>query len=179
MASLPHKIWLQHLPTTTLHLLRLPLPYRNLSNWFHEGADGFTQKISKNDLVYEAIHCVRELYKQVKNVLSLLPFLFFSFFFSSVLLPFSQLAFLFSTLKYAKYLEGFSVDGARHVYKKACSIHLPKKPSIHLLWAAFEEHQGMHLIKKNLNNKLKCYDLTWNKTEFLKQFVRQVCWDFT
>ncbi|MEQ2275823.1 hypothetical protein XENORESO_009325 [Xenotaenia resolanae] len=45
-------------------------------------------------------------------------------------------------MKYAKYLEGFSVDGARHVYKKACSIHLLKKPSIHLLWAAFEEQQG-------------------------------------
>ncbi|KAM4712680.1 pre-mRNA-processing factor 39 isoform 2-T2 [Anableps anableps] len=45
-------------------------------------------------------------------------------------------------IKYAKYLEGFSTDGARHVYKKACSIHLPKKPSIHLLWAAFEEQQG-------------------------------------
>uniref|UniRef100_A0A3B5QPZ1 Pre-mRNA-processing factor 39 n=1 Tax=Xiphophorus maculatus TaxID=8083 RepID=A0A3B5QPZ1_XIPMA len=45
-------------------------------------------------------------------------------------------------IKYAKYLEGFSTDGARHVYKKACSIHLPKKPAIHLLWAAFEEQQG-------------------------------------
>ncbi|XP_042359219.1 pre-mRNA-processing factor 39 isoform X2 [Plectropomus leopardus] len=44
--------------------------------------------------------------------------------------------------KYAKYLEGYSTDGVRHVYKKACTIHLPKKPSIHLLWAAFEEQQG-------------------------------------
>ncbi|XP_070705327.1 pre-mRNA-processing factor 39 isoform X3 [Pempheris klunzingeri] len=44
--------------------------------------------------------------------------------------------------KYAKYLEGYSIDGVRHVYKKACTIHLPKKPSIHLLWAAFEEQQG-------------------------------------
>nr|XP_046229484.1 pre-mRNA-processing factor 39 [Scatophagus argus] len=44
--------------------------------------------------------------------------------------------------KYAKYLEGYSIDGMRHVYKKACTIHLPKKPSIHLLWAAFEEQQG-------------------------------------
>eukprot|EP00064_Thunnus_orientalis_P018684 superscaffoldBa00004380_g18788 len=44
--------------------------------------------------------------------------------------------------KYAKYLEGYSTDGVRHVYKKACTIHLPKKPAIHLLWAAFEEQQG-------------------------------------
>ncbi|KAL7388650.1 hypothetical protein ABVT39_018591 [Epinephelus coioides] len=45
-------------------------------------------------------------------------------------------------MKYAKYLEGYSTDGVRHVYKKACTIHLPKKPAIHLLWAAFEEQQG-------------------------------------
>ncbi|XP_059212422.1 pre-mRNA-processing factor 39 [Centropristis striata] len=44
--------------------------------------------------------------------------------------------------KYAKYLEAYSTDGVRHVYKKACSIHMPKKPAIHLLWAAFEEQQG-------------------------------------
>ncbi|XP_028252519.1 pre-mRNA-processing factor 39 isoform X2 [Parambassis ranga] len=44
--------------------------------------------------------------------------------------------------KYAKYLEGYSTDGVRHVYKKACTMHLPRKPSIHLLWAAFEEQQG-------------------------------------
>ncbi|KAM4633350.1 pre-mRNA-processing factor 39 [Polymixia lowei] len=45
-------------------------------------------------------------------------------------------------MKYAKYLEGYSIEGVRHVYKKACTIHLPKKPTIHLLWAAFEEQQG-------------------------------------
>ncbi|CAL8394432.1 unnamed protein product [Arctogadus glacialis] len=44
--------------------------------------------------------------------------------------------------KYAKYLEGVSIEGVRHVYKKACTIHLPKKPSIHLLAAAYEEQQG-------------------------------------
>ncbi|XP_071381113.1 pre-mRNA-processing factor 39 isoform X1 [Centroberyx affinis] len=44
--------------------------------------------------------------------------------------------------KYAKYLEGYSIEGVRHVYKKACTIHLPRKPAIHLLWAAFEEQQG-------------------------------------
>lgn len=45
-------------------------------------------------------------------------------------------------MKYAKYLEGYSTDGVRHVFKKVCTIHLPKKPSPHLLWAAFEEQQG-------------------------------------
>ncbi|XP_011610244.1 pre-mRNA-processing factor 39 [Takifugu rubripes] len=45
-------------------------------------------------------------------------------------------------IKYAKYLEGYSTDGMRHIYKKACITHLPKKPAIHLLWAAFEEQQG-------------------------------------
>lgn len=57
------------------------------------------------------------------------------------LLHLLQLPFCFS-LKYAKYLEGFSIEGVRHVYKKACTIHLTKKPNIHLLWAAFEEQQG-------------------------------------
>ncbi|XP_071019504.1 pre-mRNA-processing factor 39-like [Oncorhynchus clarkii lewisi] len=45
-------------------------------------------------------------------------------------------------MKYAKYLESYSIEGVRHVYKKACTIHLSKKPNIHLLWAAFEEQQG-------------------------------------
>ncbi|XP_028996964.1 pre-mRNA-processing factor 39 [Betta splendens] len=45
-------------------------------------------------------------------------------------------------IKYAKYLEGYSTEGVRHIYRKACTIHLPKKPTIHLLWAAFEEQQG-------------------------------------
>ncbi|KAK7134109.1 hypothetical protein R3I94_015835 [Phoxinus phoxinus] len=45
-------------------------------------------------------------------------------------------------IKYAKYLESYSTEGVRHIYKKACTVHLPKKPSVHLLWAAFEEQQG-------------------------------------
>lgn len=73
-------------------------------------------------------------------------FLPFSFLFLlcsvSVLSLFPPPRFLFLTLKYAKYLESYSTDGVRHVYKKACTIHLPKKPAIHLLWAAFEEQQG-------------------------------------
>ncbi|XP_013388551.1 pre-mRNA-processing factor 39 [Lingula anatina] len=45
-------------------------------------------------------------------------------------------------LKYAKYLENHSVEAARKMFKRACCIHLPKKPSIHLTWAAFEERHG-------------------------------------
>ncbi|MGH0180405.1 UNVERIFIED_CONTAM: hypothetical protein FKN15_003819 [Acipenser sinensis] len=44
--------------------------------------------------------------------------------------------------KYAKFQAQRSVDGARSVFRRACEIHLPRKPSMHLLWAAFEEQQG-------------------------------------
>ncbi|KAI1237426.1 hypothetical protein IHE44_0013499 [Lamprotornis superbus] len=43
---------------------------------------------------------------------------------------------------YAKYMENHSIEGVRHVYSRACTIHLPKKPMVHMLWAAFEEQQG-------------------------------------
>ncbi|XP_048831551.1 pre-mRNA-processing factor 39-like isoform X1 [Brienomyrus brachyistius] len=45
-------------------------------------------------------------------------------------------------IKYAKYMENHSIEGVRNVFKRACMIHLPKKPTIHLLWGAFEEQQG-------------------------------------
>ncbi|XP_041035835.1 pre-mRNA-processing factor 39-like [Carcharodon carcharias] len=45
-------------------------------------------------------------------------------------------------IKYAKYLENHSVEGVRNVFQRACMVHLPKKPTLHLLWAAFEEQQG-------------------------------------
>ncbi|XP_073433884.1 pre-mRNA-processing factor 39 [Dendrobates tinctorius] len=45
-------------------------------------------------------------------------------------------------IKFAKYMENHSAEGARHVYNRACNIHLLKKPLVHLLWAAFEEQQG-------------------------------------
>ena len=45
-----------------------------------------------------------------------------------------------SSLQYARYLESRSdTDAARMVYKRACQIHLPKKPNPHLAWSAFEE----------------------------------------
>ncbi|XP_028677542.1 pre-mRNA-processing factor 39 [Erpetoichthys calabaricus] len=45
-------------------------------------------------------------------------------------------------IKYAKYLENHSIEGVRHIFMKACTIHLTRKPMVHLLWAAFEEQQG-------------------------------------
>ncbi|XP_032871270.1 pre-mRNA-processing factor 39-like [Amblyraja radiata] len=45
-------------------------------------------------------------------------------------------------IKYAKYLEHHSVEAVRNVFQRACMVHLPKKPTLHLLWAAFEEQQG-------------------------------------
>ncbi|KAG8126724.1 putative Pre-mRNA-processing factor 39 protein, partial [Naja naja] len=44
-------------------------------------------------------------------------------------------------MQYAKYMENHSIEGVRHVYSRACTIHLSKKPMVHLLWAAFEEQQ--------------------------------------
>lgn len=84
---------------------------------------------------------------EVKNPGLTWPVCFFPlsllFFTSSVLSPNSSILLsFFPTLKYAKYLEGYSTDGMRHIYKKACITHLPRKPAIHLLWAAFEEQQG-------------------------------------
>lgn len=45
-------------------------------------------------------------------------------------------------IKYAKYMENHSNEGVRHVFSRACTVHLSKKPMVHLLWAAFEEQQG-------------------------------------
>ncbi|XP_067328693.1 pre-mRNA-processing factor 39-like [Anolis sagrei] len=45
-------------------------------------------------------------------------------------------------IKYTRYLESHSVAGARNVFQRACCYHLPRKPTIHLLWAAFEEKHG-------------------------------------
>ncbi|XP_070578914.1 pre-mRNA-processing factor 39-like [Ptychodera flava] len=61
-------------------------------------------------------------------------------------------------LKYAKYLEPHSKEGVSAVFRRACEIHLPKKPNIHLQWAAYEEQQGnideVRRILKNLSGAL-------------------------
>jgi len=45
-------------------------------------------------------------------------------------------------LKYAKYMAKHDSDKARAVYERACTMHLPKKPNIHMQWAAHEELIG-------------------------------------
>ncbi|XP_030070307.1 pre-mRNA-processing factor 39 [Microcaecilia unicolor] len=64
-------------------------------------------------------------------------------------------------IKYAKYMESHSVEGVRHVYRRACTIHLPKKPMSHLLWAAFEEQQG------NINEARRILKILEEKVEGL------------
>ncbi|KAL8583545.1 hypothetical protein ACOMHN_054861 [Nucella lapillus] len=58
-------------------------------------------------------------------------------------------------MKYAKYLEQQnSIEGVRNVYRRACDIHLPKKPYIHLAWAAFEERQGNYKTAQEILSRL-------------------------
>ena len=47
--------------------------------------------------------------------------------------------------QFASYAEHQSVDLARSVYSRACTIHLQQKPNIHVTWAQFEEKQGTKL----------------------------------
>jgi pre-mRNA-processing factor 39 len=45
--------------------------------------------------------------------------------------------------RFASYMDLYDcVEGCQSVYHRACRIHLPKKPDIHLAWAAFEEKHG-------------------------------------
>ncbi|XP_061756144.1 pre-mRNA-processing factor 39 isoform X2 [Nerophis ophidion] len=44
--------------------------------------------------------------------------------------------------KYLEYLEPVSVSRTRGVYKRACEIHLPGRPKLHMQWATFEEKHG-------------------------------------
>ncbi len=108
---------------STLQKLILLVPWRC--------ADGFKTEILKTILSMEIQRCGDVKRKLNFYVLS-----------SHLLLLLSLSLSLSCPVKYAKYLEGYSVEGVRHIFKKACTIHLPKKPTVHLLWAAFEEQQG-------------------------------------
>ncbi|KAM9850353.1 pre-mRNA-processing factor 39 isoform 2-T2 [Aulostomus maculatus] len=44
--------------------------------------------------------------------------------------------------RYIQYLEPWSPEEARAVYRRACEIHLTYRPNIHLQWATFEERHG-------------------------------------
>jgi len=43
-------------------------------------------------------------------------------------------------------METRDVEKSRHAFRRACTIHLPQKASLHLAWAAFEESQGRQLV---------------------------------
>ena len=53
-------------------------------------------------------------------------------------------------LQYSRYLEPFSQAGVHHVFERACTIHLPRKPLLHMHWAAFEERQGNEGMQSSL-----------------------------
>lgn len=44
--------------------------------------------------------------------------------------------------QYIKYAESTKPERVRDIYRRACHMHLKKKPNIHLAWAAYEEAQG-------------------------------------
>ena len=44
--------------------------------------------------------------------------------------------------QYVGYMRKHSADAVRNIFRRACEVHLPKKSSMHLAWAAFEETQG-------------------------------------
>lgn len=45
-------------------------------------------------------------------------------------------------VRYLESLKGDNVEKIRDVYTRACTVHHPKKPNLHLQWATFEEGQG-------------------------------------
>lgn len=48
-------------------------------------------------------------------------------------------------LQYIRYLESLkaeNIDKIRDVYARACKVHHPKKPNLHMQWATFEESQN-------------------------------------
>ncbi|XP_024139838.1 pre-mRNA-processing factor 39 [Oryzias melastigma] len=44
--------------------------------------------------------------------------------------------------RYIRYLEPQNAEESRAVYRRACQIHLPHRPNIHMQWATFEERHG-------------------------------------
>ncbi|XP_011496221.1 PREDICTED: pre-mRNA-processing factor 39 [Ceratosolen solmsi marchali] len=42
-------------------------------------------------------------------------------------------------VRYLESLKGDNIDKIRDVYTRACTVHHPKKPNLHLQWATFEE----------------------------------------
>lgn len=45
-------------------------------------------------------------------------------------------------MRFLESVKGENEDKIRDVYTRACTVHHPKKPNLHLQWATFEESQG-------------------------------------
>lgn len=58
--------------------------------------------------------------------------------------------------RFAQYMENHSIEGCRSVYERACTIHLLRKPNIHLAWAAFEEQHGNTVKASQVLETLDC-----------------------
>lgn len=48
-------------------------------------------------------------------------------------------------MRYLESQKGDNADKIRDVYRRACTVHHPKKPNLHLLWASFEEGMGNYV----------------------------------
>jgi len=59
-----------------------------------------------------------------------------------------------SLLQFVRYLETLKEEGVtekiRDVFERACTIHHPMKPSLHLHWSEFEESQSKYFSKNIL-----------------------------
>ncbi len=133
-----HKIWPQHLPTT----LHLSVSFYLTETYLIGSMKvlmGLKQKFSKRSCQWKFSSA--GMWNESLIFMCSFPI-------------FSLCRSLSCPAKYAKYLESYSVEGVRHIFKKACTIHLPKKPTVHLLWAAFEEQQGK--ISHMLSNWKHC-----------------------
>lgn len=61
-------------------------------------------------------------------------------------------------MRYLESLKGDNTEKIRDVYSRACMVHHPKKPNLHLQWAIFEEGQDNFekaaAILENIDNAL-------------------------
>ena len=80
-----------------------------------------------------------------------------------------------------KPMEESGLEAVRVVYRRACLGHLPKKPYIHMAWAAFEERHGMVtalifiiIMIKSVKFILKTENTSYNLCNILS-FILLLC----
>ncbi|XP_067134956.1 pre-mRNA-processing factor 39 isoform X1 [Centruroides vittatus] len=72
-------------------------------------------------------------------------------------------------MKYIKYAESFSSEAVHDIYRRACTIHLPRKPNINLAWATYEERQGNYDKASEV-----LLNLEYNIPELLEATLRRI-----